>query len=289
MKKLIFVLILISVTNIYSQKVNIFLDDSLYIKIKKTTLSFGDFKVELKDTLPDGKYYLYNLRRNDSAKMSESNLIMIGEYKNNLKNGEFYQYVKYNEKDASILRRIENYKNGIFDGFQGDLSDYVPLKFYYNFKDGKLNGPQLVMCKYYVKRKPIFYLCKILNYDNDTLVSWIEFYNNENVYIRVNGNLLHGGAIAYEYNIKGEITRKIAFDEGQILWIENYDNMIISEKIIYNDNPYGGATFGFGISEDARSYVIYNPIPLYGCIIRYDKNGDEIQKINYYNGKIENK
>jgi len=61
-------------------------------------------------------------------------------------------------------------------------------------------------------------------------VSWIEFYNNENVYIRVNGNLLHGGAIAYEYNIKGEITRKIAFDEGQILWIENYDNMIISEK-----------------------------------------------------------
>lgn len=46
MKKLIFVLILISVTNIYSQKVNIFLDDSLYIKIKKTTLSFGDFKVE---------------------------------------------------------------------------------------------------------------------------------------------------------------------------------------------------------------------------------------------------
>lgn len=285
MKIIIFITVLIiKITNIFCQKIDVYIDDSLYIKNKKLPISAGEFKVELKDTLPDGTYYLYNLTRCDSAKKDINNIIMIGTYKNNLKHGEFYEYLKFLDENSS-LSEIKNYKNGVLNGLQGFIHNGAPLKFYNNYNNGKLDGIQITMGKYYVKKNPICYLMRIDNYKNDTLIGWIEFYSNGNQFRRIEGSLLHGRAMVYEYNHNGELTRKIAFEEGEILWIEKYENIILNEKIVYNNEP-DKISCGFTISDDGSSYFVYNTLPVNGYILYYDKNGNIIQKVEYKNGKM---
>lgn len=63
-------------------------------------------KFELKDTLPDGNYYVYSNKNN---KGKYSNLYIYAEYRNNVKNGVFIEYIK------QYMIRSE-YKNGNLHG-----------------------------------------------------------------------------------------------------------------------------------------------------------------------------
>ncbi|MBI5539677.1 MAG: hypothetical protein HY951_06430 [Bacteroidia bacterium] len=163
---LLFIFFLTSLI-VQSQNIfKIFKDDTIFIK-KKGLLD--GFNYSLKDSLPDGKYILFNLEKKDS---SSENLVINfqGEYKERLKEGEFIQ-INYNVNNGkltpSYIRQC-NYKTGLKNGIEESwwyckhgLEYNIIMEFRGEYKQGRKNGLFL----YYDEGC----LNKIIEYENDSL------------------------------------------------------------------------------------------------------------------------
>jgi hypothetical protein len=158
--------------------------DTAYIKkIKKLYLSDGqtifDF-IDLKDSLPDGKYYFY-ATKNSTKKRLKSHLIIEGQYKNGLKEGKF---IYYSRAYPSKKRFLITYHKGKIEGqvifyyvkpkrgilFKKPIEYKYYETYYYN---GKQHG--FTIWYYYDYKNGLIYPESIKVTDNGKIIAWISY------------------------------------------------------------------------------------------------------------------
>jgi hypothetical protein len=168
-------IVLLCIFNVHSQKViNIYKNDSLSSFFIKEGYYNGVFNYSaqlLKDSLPDGKYYFYDVDRKDSLSL-EKKIIIRAEYKNGKKNGIFENHTYFENSKKKCLQYVSTwsckYVQGLKDGIEESYVYYLSTKiyapeFYYEYLMGKKNG----LCILYYNAAPY----KLSIYDNDILIS----------------------------------------------------------------------------------------------------------------------
>jgi hypothetical protein len=96
-----------------AQTINVYIDDALYINPNKETDGF----IDLKDSLPDGNYVIYNVNRKDENS-KKKRIILTGSYLHSNRNGDFI-YSDYGiNKSIPHAQKAVNYKNGLKDGIE---------------------------------------------------------------------------------------------------------------------------------------------------------------------------
>ena len=156
----------------FSQKVyEIYKDDSISQYFKKLGKENGFYYdiINLKDSLPDGKYIFYNVSHKDSLSKNK-NISIKGQYKNFRKDGEFVMttYIFQKKRNRKDYQHICHFKDGKKDGVEKECNFYPALnhqlkviRFYGEYLDGKKNG----LFMYYESGNPT----KVEIFDNDTL------------------------------------------------------------------------------------------------------------------------
>lgn len=141
----------------HSQTVfEIYQDDSLsrYFNSKsEKSESYYNGAKSLKDSLPDGIYLFYDVNKKDSLS-KKKNILVQGEYLQNVKNGLFqsnsYTYNKKKKAFVLIYRYQVSFSMGVKDGveeeyklhYTNDTHHFLPL-FYCIYADGKKNGYEI--------------------------------------------------------------------------------------------------------------------------------------------------
>lgn len=171
-----FVIILFSLLFLFKYSYNqqvfkIYNDDSISQYFKELGKNNGYYRSynNIKDSLPDGIYLFYDVKRKDSLSKTK-NIIIKAQYENNCKVGLFeFNGYSYDKNGGSELRNKEqcSYKNGKKDGIE-ECYNYYPSKpsvsiinFYGEYLEGKKNG--LFM---YFK---LGYPTDIIIYENDSI------------------------------------------------------------------------------------------------------------------------
>ncbi len=282
---LLFLFIIILNLHVKAQVFHVFAEDTMYYTTEKSPfyLSYGK---DLKNQLPDGNWFLYNIPRTDSSKYCLDEVVVVeGKYMDSLRNGQFKYYSilfnKKNKKRSSILSHVLSYKNGYLDGYCYYLSSSnIKEECYY--KEGRKNGFNIL---YYDNYKEIKF------YKNDTLQDWWKFMNKV---------LLSKGFGEYE-NTQGEyiINDSIGnlfcrgfFKNGVLQkYEEYYDNSklkIIAEGDFKNCNStvlmkdYDG--YLFQIYKYPNAFCVKEPIN--GYLKEFDRMGNQIRILKFKDGKI---
>jgi hypothetical protein len=131
---------------------NLYQDDSLqnYFKDLGGDMGYYYNSNNLKDSLPDGTYFFYDVARKDSSS-NKRNIIIMGHYLNSVKNGDFMTRTFFYEKKTKSFkphvtqkcRYKDGKKNGVdekFIHFSRNSTEYVTLIYYGEYNDGKKNG-----------------------------------------------------------------------------------------------------------------------------------------------------
>jgi len=142
---------LFSTSNTVSQiTFEIFRDDSLHIYFNELGREHGYFynHENLKDSLPDGTYIFYNVKRKDSL-VNHKNVWIIGHYYNLSKSGKFVtsSYTYRKRKYVLDSRHISHYEKGKKNGIEIKYNSYeigrFPVKImsiYAEYSEGKKDG-----------------------------------------------------------------------------------------------------------------------------------------------------
>lgn len=154
------------------------LDDSIdnYFKPNERYKSIYDID-NLKDSLPDGIYIFYDVKRKNIKK---GNIMIKGEYKNGVKVGLFEKifFVGSGKKSQIKSQHLCTFKNGLKHGIDQEYnfgkgakyeytknefhrSNDIQLNTYAEYQFGKLNG----LFMYFTNGHPI----RIYIYENDIL------------------------------------------------------------------------------------------------------------------------
>jgi hypothetical protein len=154
------------------------LDDSInsYFKLNERFTNIYDIDY-LKDSLPDGIYIFYDVKRKNIKK---GNIMIKGEYKNGVKEGLFEKnfFVGSGKKSIIKSQHLCTFKNGLKHGIDQEynfgkgskyqhtknefhLANNIQLNTYAEFQFGKLNG----LFMYFNNGHPI----RIYIYENDIL------------------------------------------------------------------------------------------------------------------------
>jgi len=123
----------------------------------------------MKDSLPDGTYILYDVKRKDSLS-NYKNILIRGQYKNFKKEGQFETMAYITEKKGKCKINYQhtcNYKNGEKNGIE---EEYNFCSFYYSSKIMRFHGEYIEGKKqglfmYFESGSPI----KVIVYENDTI------------------------------------------------------------------------------------------------------------------------
>ena len=168
---LIFILVSLYLT-VNAQEHKILYVDKVCTETKDNYYSF-----ELKDTLPDGEWFVYNLKKKYGINYKDEYyknskywgaVRMKGTYKNSVKNGEF---IYYNNANPEGIYQIENYKNGKLDGkYIGWHSSNIK-EVDGNYINGKKEGEWTYWNKEGNKEKTEYY-------KYDILQQWVTFYKD---------------------------------------------------------------------------------------------------------------
>lgn len=182
----LFFLLFCLITNVYGQNtVNVY-DKKNWINYFTTFKDglFYDSYNNLKDSLPDGKYYFYSYEKKDSTSKKVPHIIIAGEYKNGIKNGKFeHSDFIYDKKKKTFLLRwysVCYYKNGVkegveekFDVLNWEISFAYVMYYYCEFKNGMKNGLEILFEHGYPYNISI--------YENDTIKETLMDRNIYNV------------------------------------------------------------------------------------------------------------
>lgn len=117
-------------TNYYVEHDNLFANDNYVF-----TNFFPEchtLEYELKDSLPDGYYILYDLKKNETKRANLYNYILCdGGYKNGMRHGIFHLYQRQydiNEEFASIIHsKSITFVNGVVDGIVKETQGRYPI------------------------------------------------------------------------------------------------------------------------------------------------------------------
>ena len=201
----------------------IFLDDTIYFKKRNCE---NGFYYNLKDSLPDGLWLLYDVNKKDSSS-KDKEILIKGKYKKNLKEGtfeiNFYTYTDKKKIKQLNYQHICTYfsgkKNGveeefhIFPGFQSLISHEE----YYN---GKKNGMFLSFANN-GRISDIYY------YNNDSLKEWNEYDDiTTNIRKYINIIILSANELKYsKYFYEDKIFKmELIIKEGILKKYFVYDN-----------------------------------------------------------------
>lgn len=137
-------LIWITVTTAYGfgqETFHVYSDD--FVKFCKTKLYISS--ENLKDTLPSGRYYFYNVTKENSHRKKKK-IVLQGNYVNGVKEGLFFSKYYSFKKSELISFRKTNYKKGKRTGIEeeyqvcdNDTLKLIP-KSYYNYLNGNKDG-----------------------------------------------------------------------------------------------------------------------------------------------------
>lgn len=137
-------------TNYYVTRDYLFVDYGKYYM--KYFMSTGALQYELRDSLPDGCYALFEVSRKEAEKMPKnvlnSHIVATGCFENKMKQGKFTFISSYRDitikkaKNAPILK--SEYKSIDFtnDTVNGDVQEYFGQALYHlaQYKMGRLDG-----------------------------------------------------------------------------------------------------------------------------------------------------
>lgn len=284
MKTIISLILLLDCFSILAQTINVFKDNSDFVIRKNKTLFYDEYPFELRDSLPDGKYFLYNLLERDSAQISVNNIIMSGSYKNKIKDGSFYYYKGYHSNN-NVLFVINNYKCGLLDGFQAEKFNASWNKCFLNYCSGKKCGSQVFFEKVIEKQKSIWKIIRIETFNQDTLKDWKEFYSNGNVFRHGNGSIQFDSTIVDQYDEQGRLKAKFLFKSGHVVWIEEYGiKGIISKSCFETGDGKDNNQYDNIVIHNDFDFAIGSIIPKNGYVLHFDDNGKVINKLKYSNG-----
>lgn len=220
----------------------IFLDDSIYLKKRN---SENGFYYNLKDSLPDGLWLLYDVNKKDSSSKFKS-VLLKGNYKNFLKEGIFeINYYSYSGKKKikkltyqHICTYFNDKKNGVAEEFHIFSDTRLLLISHCEYYNGKKNG---VFVNFESNGK----ISDVSIYANDSLKEWYcygifsDFKKYTEVKVLSSNNFIY---IKYFYTdsiFKLELNIKNGILEKYYLY-DNLGNIVDSADIgidIHFSNP----------------------------------------------------
>jgi hypothetical protein len=306
---LVSVLIFISIS-ISAQRHIVYIDDTLYVH------KLDPHHYSLKDSLPDGMWFLHNLVRNDSAKADRNTLIMSGGYLNYLKHGT-HQYYKYIEKrDEIIIVEKEEFlrgrRNGIAFYSEGDIygsyENNLPhglwiIQYKHSFWEcGPKNGiARSRFVRFFSIPWPNFFSCRInrriltrkgtehvVSYDHGVVQQWSSMSRFDGrVYNIGFGNLLEGKCHVIVFHKSGLIYQEFFFNDGCLTDYKEYDkNGNVAKEFNYQFVTTSNIDqiCKNVIIRNEFSFALIDPTPYDGFIIEYDENGLQIKMTEYKGG-----
>lgn len=135
--------------NLFSQNiVKLYKDDTSYLILPNKE---NGYQYNLKDSLLDGVYVLFDVLRKDSLSR-EKNILLKGEFKNRLKEGKFESYAYVYDKTLELFKttykHFIHYKSNKKEGKELEYNiitlsegrSYNIMIFYGEYLNGKKNG-----------------------------------------------------------------------------------------------------------------------------------------------------
>ena len=266
--------IMIIANSSYAQVHYVFLDDTnSYIQIElNRPIFYGEFNIELRDSLDDGLWIIYNKYRKDSATIDSHNIICTGQFKNQKKNGVFSKYYIFEENSNPRLFQRMIY---VDDTLHGLCLEKSKLSYYFK---GRKNGTEI---EYY---SPFQFddIKLIRNFNNDTLYSWQYFDENGVLRIYSIYDYISNVGIYYYYRL-GEIASICYYDKSNLLRKVEYENGIIIKEVFQFSQEYKMRPKTILLMEYEDLFNI--TVPFNGYIIYYSNFGKDKKKVVYVNGK----
>lgn len=260
---------------LFGQTIKRFANDISIIKADNS--GYGIYGLNLKDSLPDGKWQYYDTK-DSLSKHWEEYLRMEGTYKKSLREGRFIYYHRslfsHNKKNyyKRILASFYTYRRGLLNGpFCIFHSIYKEYEGYYN--DGLKDG---FFITYYTKEPFQNRVWKIESYKKDTLGEWA-FYNP-------NGTKMasgHGDGV----NITGEYF--IYDDNGLLKSIGYFTKGVPYQYRIFDDDGKVEEEVSGNFFYEQRDYYIGNLdslLRLNNGRKKYYSEGRLIKEVSYING-----
>lgn len=222
----------------------------------------------LNDSLPDGRWTLYDVYRKDSMSIKNLNdhVLLSEAFNGGLRQGKSYIYkYSYNKRRPSLyLLFTIDYQNGKIEGeFVEYQSNGVPA-YEWSVSNNQLNG---LCVTYDMKPKNHGKVVTISFFENDSLIRWNDYKNGYKLVGK--GTRLKNGYIEYSIFENNTLKYKYYFKNYHLIRYYEYTNS--QAKEIVCDGPFYPVNMGVLVSGVIYPDSEHEWIYMFHCIKSHQK------------------